>query len=150
MGRWHRLSPQLEKALTDSNLLEASPFRDWLRHTGQYDADSGKYAGDGAPASLVGEFVTLNGQPRSPFYDNRTPDEGPVGGKSFNDTFSTDFTTWDLAYWDLDRFPDAITDTGSDPTRCSPQLQRAPLRPLAAPSSHIYRAIPRAVAPSGR
>jgi len=94
----------------NSKLADYSPyaiteFRDWLRHTGMYDATTGKYAGESANEFIVGEFINFNGTLRSPFYDDPNPDDNNNTGKSFNEHFGTNFTTWHLRYWDLDVYP---------------------------------------------
>ncbi len=96
----------------DGQLGDYSPyaiteFRDWLRHTGIYDATTGEFTGEGAPEDIVGSLINQ----RSPFYDDPTPADANGTGESFNTHFGTGFTTWTLRYWDLDAFPAAITDT---------------------------------------
>jgi hypothetical protein len=107
-------------ALSDALLADYSPyavteFRDWLRHTGQYDADTGKHAGEGAPEAIVGPFVEIKGKLRSPFYDDPDPSDANGTGRSFNEKFGTAFKTWTLKYWDLEVFPAPITDTHFNP-----------------------------------
>jgi hypothetical protein len=105
---------------TDDNLLaDYSPFavtefRDWLRHTGQYDADHGKYAGQGAAEQITGPYVFAGGKLRSPFYTAADPN-ATAGGSSFNTRFGTNFTAWTLKYWDLEAFPERITDEQFNP-----------------------------------
>ena len=91
-------------------------FRDWLRHTGIYDDESGKYAGEGAGSSIIGDLIDFNGIMRSQFYDDPSPAENNGTGKSFNDFFGVYFNSWTLKYWDLEMFPGAITDTSFDLT----------------------------------
>lgn len=93
-------------------------FRDWLRHKGIYDATSGKYPGEGASNLIIGKLIDFNGTLRSQFYDDPTPNNNNGTGISFNSFFGTDFTTWSLHYWDLDLFPDKITDENFD---CTPE-----------------------------
>lgn len=105
---------------SDDKLADYSPFtvtefRDWLRHTGLYDADTGKYAGQGAPAQITGHYVLAKGKLRSPFYGAADPNTA-AGGSSFNEHFGTKFTTWTLKYWDLEAFPGKITDDQFNPT----------------------------------
>ena len=108
---------------TDTYLADYSPyavteFRDWLRHRGIYDDATGTFAGQGAPASITGTFVSAsNGVSTSPFYDDPAPNVLASGrtGKTFNATFGTAFTTWTLAYWDLAAYPGAITDQSFTP-----------------------------------
>ncbi|MCF7817869.1 MAG: thrombospondin type 3 repeat-containing protein, partial [Kiritimatiellales bacterium] len=100
----------------DGQLGDYSPyaiteFRDWLRHTGIYDASSGTYSNEGATAQIIGSLVDFGGTLRSPFYDDPTPADANGTGSSFNSRFGTSFTNWTLRYWDLDAFPDPITDT---------------------------------------
>ncbi|MCB9936479.1 MAG: hypothetical protein H6840_12405 [Planctomycetes bacterium] len=66
-------------------------FRDWLTHKGEF-ADGGRYAGMGCAG---GEC----------FSDDPSPDKAAGKGKSFNATYGTKFTTWQLKYWDVEAFP---------------------------------------------
>lgn len=104
--------------LGDYSPYAITEFRDWLRHSGFYDASSGKYAGEGASKLIIGDLIDFNGTLRSQFYDDATPEENNSTGVSFNDFFGTHFTTWSLRYWDLDIYPSAITDTNFD---CTPE-----------------------------
>ena len=94
----------------DCGPYATTEFRDWLRHTGRYDASSGQYPGQGAPTDITGPFVEINGKSRSPFYDDPTPADANKTGKSFNETFGTSFTTWTLRYHDLSLNTKPITD----------------------------------------
>ena len=105
--------------LADYSPFAVTEFRDWLRHTGMYDDSSGTFAGQGAPASMVGTFVTnANGVSSSPFYGDPDPNTLASGrtGKTFNATFGTSFTTWTCTYWDLTAYPNAITDQNFTPS----------------------------------
>jgi hypothetical protein len=104
---------------TDSLLGDYSPyaiteFRDWLRHRGIYDPDTGKYKADRAPSEITGVWLQIGKSVRSQFYDDPTPANNNGTGKSFNETFGTTFTTWKLRYWDLEAYPAPITDTTFD------------------------------------
>lgn len=101
--------------LADYSPFAVAEFRDWLRHRGLYTYGK-KYGGEGAPSTLVGPYVRVDGRLRSPFYDDPTPASSNGTGPSFNQAFGTTFTTWDLRYWDLDRFRKRITDPKFDPT----------------------------------
>ncbi|MDQ2799104.1 MAG: hypothetical protein M3Y13_05615, partial [Armatimonadota bacterium] len=81
-----------------------------------YDDTSGEYAGQGALPEIVGPFVRSHGALRSPFYDDPSPSRS--GGKrpSFNQWFGTDFSTWTLRFWDLDRYPKPITNKNFSPS----------------------------------
>jgi len=59
-------------------------FRDWVCHTGMYDDTNGKYKGEGYPGG-------------------GTKYQGTAGLAQFNLDFGTNFTTWDLKYfnWSL-------------------------------------------------
>ena len=103
------------KLLADYSPFAVAEFRDWLRHTGEYDADHGKYAGEGAPEGIVGTYTESGGKKRSPFYDDPDPGTSRHGGSSFNQKFGTKFTTWALRYWDLKAFPNPITNDDFDP-----------------------------------
>ncbi|HEY1683794.1 MAG TPA: hypothetical protein VGG19_03445 [Tepidisphaeraceae bacterium] len=111
-------------AESDNMLADYSPFaitefRDWLCHRGKYDALTGEYAGQGAPADIVGPYLQIRGALRSPFYDDPSPDRSNHAGPSFNQWFGTSFNTWSLRYWDLQRFPKPITDTKFAPSPTS-------------------------------
>jgi hypothetical protein len=85
-------------------------FRDWLRHTGRYDAEKGVHASQGAPAVITGPWVKIAGKARSPFYDDKDPADANKTGKSFNLTFGTAFKSWSLRHFDMERNPSPITD----------------------------------------
>ncbi len=107
-------------ATSDEYLGDYSPFaiaefRDWLRHRGLY-APGAQYAGQGAPEVITGPFISMDGIEVSPFYDDPTPDNSNGTGRTFNATFGTDFKSWDLAYWDLEKYPDPITDPHFNPS----------------------------------
>jgi hypothetical protein len=102
--------------LADYSPYAVTEYRDWLRHTGEYDDTSGLYKGQGAPAEIVGPFVKIKGAWRSPFYDDPAPNQDGGTGVSFDKRFGATFTTWTLRYWDLDRFPDPITDPTFSPS----------------------------------
>ena len=104
--------------LGDYSPFAVTEYRDWLRHSGLYDASSGKYAGEGASKLIIGDLMDFNGTLRSQFYDDATPEDNNGTGVSFNAFFGTHFTTWSLRYWDLDIYPAAITDVNFD---CSPE-----------------------------
>ena len=104
--------------LADYSPFAVTEFRDWLRHRGIYDP-SGSYAGQGAPAAIVGSPISVGGANVSQFYDDPTPANSNGTGTSFNAFFGTNFTSWDLAYWDLNRFPNPITDTSFNPAPTS-------------------------------
>lgn len=103
----------------DGQLGDYSPyaiteFRDWLRHQGIYDASSGTYPGEGAPAPIIGNLLDFGGALRSQFYDDPTPADANGTGITFNQQFGTNFTTWALRYWDIAAFPAPITDPNFD------------------------------------
>lgn len=106
---------QADAYLADYSPFAIAEFRDWLRHHGPYAPD-GKYAGQGAPAQIVGRFVKHKGHWVSPFFADSSPDESQHDGPSFNAVFGTSFRTWTLAYWDLQRFPKPIYDPHFDPS----------------------------------
>ncbi len=74
-------------------------FRDWLTHSGIYNDQSGEYAGEGFPMELIGNY-DFSGDP--------SPNSSATIALNFNQVFGTDFTTWDLRYWDPIRFPDSL------------------------------------------
>ncbi len=104
--------------LADYSPFAITEFRDWLRHTGMYDATTGKYAGEGANKFMVGNFITINGVPRSQFYDDPTPANSNGTGQSFNSIYGTNFSTWKLRYWDLENYTNPITNESFD---CTPE-----------------------------
>jgi len=85
-------------------------FRDWLRHRGMYDADTGKFNADAAPEATIGTWMMINGKMRSQFYDDPSPANSNGTGISFNQKFGTNFTSWTLRYWDLNAFNIPMTD----------------------------------------
>jgi hypothetical protein len=100
---------------TDEQLADYSPFavaefRDWLRHTGEYDDAVGKYKHQGAPEAIVGKFIPYHGECTCPFYNDPRPDISSGRRPTFDQTFDVHFTSWSLRSWDLDRFPLRITD----------------------------------------
>jgi hypothetical protein len=99
----------------DCGPYTTTEFRDWLRHTGRYDADGGAYAGQGAPEAITGPHPTILGKRRSPFYDDADPNDANGTGKSFNRHFGTGFASWKLRYYDLDANPDALKDAKTNP-----------------------------------
>ena len=104
--------------LADYSPFAITEFRDWLRHSGLYDATSGRYAGEGASSLIIGDLISFNGTLRSQFYDDATPAENNGTGVSFNGFFGTSFTTWSLRYRDLRMYPDPIRDENFD---CTPE-----------------------------
>ena len=101
--------------LGDYSPFAIAEFRDWLRHRGLY-APGAKYAGQGAPDVITGPFISMDGARVSPFYDDPTPNNSNGTGRTFNATFGTDFKSWNLAYWDLEKYPDPITDPQFNPS----------------------------------
>jgi hypothetical protein len=77
-------------------------FRDWIRHTGQYDDAKGEFKGQG-------------------WRDGGVRYQGAGGLANFNAAFGTDFRTWELRYfdWSLDDDYDAVPtdDKNQDPNR---------------------------------
>jgi len=102
--------------LGDYSPYAITEFRDWLQHKGIYDATSGKFKGEGAISLIVGNFIDFKGTQRSQFYDDPTPDDSFGTGVSFNTFFGTNFTSWNLRYWDLIVYPDPIVDENFDCT----------------------------------
>ena len=103
-----------DQYLADYSPFAITEFRDWLCHRGLY-APGAKYAGQGAPEAVVGKFIKIAGHLVSPFYHDPTPDDANGRGKTFNEIFGTNFQTWTLAYWDIDKFSEPITDPTFDP-----------------------------------
>jgi hypothetical protein len=94
--------------LGDYSPFAVTEFRDWLRHAGEYDAATGAFAGEGAPAGIVGDYLLIDGYWRSPFCDDPSPADANGTGISFNARFGTSFATWSLRYYDLTTYPFAI------------------------------------------
>jgi len=97
-----------DKYLADYSPFAVTEFRDWLRHTGEYDADTGRWPDEGAPPEITGAFQQINGRNRSPFYDDPSPADANGTGASFNTRFGTSFAIWSLRYWDLTLFTNKI------------------------------------------
>ena len=106
---------QSDAYLGDFSPFAVTEFRDWLRHTGKYDA-AGPFGGQGAPAAITGAYVDIGGKMRSPFADDPSPADAHGTGSSFNQTFGTSFTTWSLRHWDTTAFPAAITSSTFNPS----------------------------------
>ena len=107
----------------DGLLGDYGPFAqaevvDWLRHRGAY-AEGAQHAGEGAPAGVVGPWVSRKGARRSRFYSHPSSAEAPEREASFNAVFGTGFRSWRLAYGDPELWPAPISDS------------RAPLIPEA-------------------
>ncbi len=88
----------------DPHYADYSPFavmefRDWLTHQGIYDDQSGEYAGEGFPMELIGNYD---------FSEDPSPDSSATVALNFNQVFGTNYTTWDLLYWDPIRFTDSL------------------------------------------
>ncbi len=96
---------ELRRAFEDQrHYADYSPFfvmefRDWLTGKGEYNSQNGKYAGQSFPMELIGSYD---------FSNDLTPNESASGGLSFNQVFGTQFTTWNLLYWDPDLFPEPL------------------------------------------
>ena len=97
-----------DKYLADYSPFAVTEFRDWLRHTGEYDAKTGRWPNEGAPPEITGACELINGCSRSQFYDDPSPADANGTGTSFNSHFGTSFTTWSLRYWDLALFTNKI------------------------------------------
>ncbi len=84
-----------EGLICDYSPFAVAEFRDWLTHRSEY-APGGKFAGQGRNG---GEIFSED------------PSPGTTRGrphKSFNETYGTDFTTWDLLCWDLKKYPEPL------------------------------------------
>ncbi len=84
-----------EKFSADYSPFAVAEFRDWLTHRGEF-ARGGRFEGQGRAGGAA-------------FADDPSPAVARGGNASFNATFKTSFSTWKLAYWDLDEFPDALS-----------------------------------------
>jgi hypothetical protein len=49
-------------------------------HSGIYNADNGTHPTEGAPAAIVGPFVSIDGHLRSPYYNTLKPSDAPTSG----------------------------------------------------------------------
>lgn len=116
-------------------------FRDWLRHTGKY-AHDGLFSGQGAPPAITGPGIVIGGSERSPFFDDPSPADSGGTGKSFNATFGTDFTTWSLSRFDLEKYPHPVTDHTTDfLCESGPAFVKGGFRlPDFSPQSRFWRA----------
>jgi len=85
-----------DRLICDYSPFAVAEFRDWLTHRGEY-AVGGKFEGQGRKGGEV-------------FASDPSPDKATgAPHKTFNETCGTDFTTWDLLYWDLDKFPESLS-----------------------------------------
>ncbi|MCJ7580634.1 MAG: choice-of-anchor D domain-containing protein [Candidatus Aminicenantes bacterium] len=77
-------SKNLQDFFCDYSPFSVLEFRDWIQHTGMYDDTSGLYKGQG-------------------YSGGGTKYHGDTGRAQFNSDFLTNFTTWDLKYfnWNL-------------------------------------------------
>ncbi len=87
----------------DPHYADYSPFAirefcDWLRHSGMYQDAMGQFAGQGVPLDLISGHD---------FSNDASPGDG------FNAYFGTNFTTWDLLYWDLVTYPDPLANSAN-------------------------------------
>ncbi len=92
-------SSLLETGMRDGLLADYSPFavaefRDWLTNRGIY-AEGADRAGEGRPGGEV-------------FADDPSPAEAAGVNASFNETYGTEFATWELRYYDLERFAEPV------------------------------------------
>ncbi|MCX7973835.1 MAG: hypothetical protein N3B16_04970 [Candidatus Aminicenantes bacterium] len=101
---YHRIvhTKNLQDYFCDYSPFAVLEFRDWICHTGMYDNVNGKYKGQGYP-------------------QGGAKYQGAEGLARFNADFGTNFTTWDLKYfnWSLsDDYDNDPTDTiNNDPRR---------------------------------
>lgn len=78
----------------DYSPFTLAEFRDWLTHRGIYASDA-RRAGLGYPGG-------------DNFADDPGPDRANGDHPSFNEAFGTEFTTWQLRYWDPEQFPEPV------------------------------------------
>jgi len=84
-----------ENLICDYSPFAVAEFRDWLTHRGEY-APGGKFEGQGRKGGEI-------------FSSDPSPDKADgKSHKTFNETYRTPFTTWDLLHWDLERFPEPL------------------------------------------
>ncbi len=83
----------------DYSPFAITEFRDWLCHRGRYNDGTGTFSGDGIPLSLIHE---------KDFSRDPSPNEHFGVGVNFNEYFETEFTTWNILYWDPDIYPQAL------------------------------------------
>jgi hypothetical protein len=101
---YNRLNPlkNLQDYFCDYSPFAVLEFRDWICHTGMYDDVNGRYKGEGYP---------LGGAKY----------QGTDGLARFNADFGTNFTTWDLKYynWSLndDYDTNPVDQVNNDPNR---------------------------------
>jgi len=109
---FHRIdqSTSIQQSFCDYSPFAVLEFRDWIRHSGMYDAETGQYKGQG-------------------YSGGGAKYQGSSGLNSFNQDFGTSFSTWDLKYyhWSLD------DDYDTDPTD---QINNDPNRIPYADYSH--------------
>jgi hypothetical protein len=88
-----------DKWYADYGPYAQAEFRDWLSWRGEF-AEDGRFAGKGRPG---GEG----------FADDPSPAQVKGRNKSFNATYGTKFSTWQLKYWDLEKYPDPLPMTAN-------------------------------------
>ena len=92
---YHRIdsSKSIQDYFCDYSPFAVLEFRDWICHTGMYDNSSGRYGGEGYP-------------------DGGAKYQGLSGLAQFNQDFYTNFSSWDLKYFnwslldDFDQYPE--------------------------------------------
>ncbi len=73
-------SQSLQDYFCDYSPFAVLEFRDWICHTGMYDDSSGKYKGQG-------------------YSEGGTKYQGTSGRNTFNNDFGSNFTSWNLKYY---------------------------------------------------
>lgn len=95
-------STYIQDHFCDFSPFAVMEFRDWICHTGMYDDETGKYLGQG-------------------YSEGGAKYQGQDGLNQFNQDFGTNFTTWDLKYYnwslsdDYDENPEDYIN--NDPNR---------------------------------
>jgi hypothetical protein len=79
---------------SDYSPFAVAEFRDWLSHRGHFDK-GGALEGKGRKG---GEELS----------DDPSPARAKGANRCFNELYGTKFTSWELLYWDLDKFPDSL------------------------------------------
>ena len=93
----------LQDYFCDYSPFAVLEFRDWIRHTGEYDDATGKYKGQG--------------------YRDGLKYKGADGLALFNTDFATDFKTWNLKYYNwslLDDYDAKPEDGTNNDPHCIP------------------------------
>jgi len=118
---FNRIDPEknLQEFFCDYSPFAVLEFRDWICHTGLYDDSTGLYKGQG-------------------YAQGGALYQGAAGLTKLNTDFGTNFTTWDLKYynWNLEDDYDSnpVDEVNNDPNRIPlAQYSHGNMMPISGP-----------------